>query len=256
MYWIRHLAALAVTPHFWLGACLLRAAWQLRRARPRSAGRWLAAAVATWWLPATPWAEYLLCRPLESAYPARRAEDYPKVDAIVALGGTTGRVTGPVVEAEEVNGCRVQTAAKLYHAGRAPLVFVTGSPYQRDDGAPRSEAEDMRELLAGLGVPAAAVLADGRATNTLENAEGAARMLPQGPRSRILLATSATHMPRAMALFRKLGFDPIPAPCGFYAPMRPSWGLGLLPGPQHSARVGAALKEYLGRLVSWARGEA
>ena len=254
MYFVRQAVALAVTPYWWVGAAVLRAWWLLRRARP--ARRWLLASLLLWWLPATPWAEFLLHRPLESAFPARIAADYPVVDAIVVLGGTTGQVGGPAVEAEERHGSRVQTGAKLFHAGRAPLVFVTGSPYRTADGARRSEALDMRDVLVGLGVPATAILMDDTAVNTRGNAEGAARLLPAGPKTRVLLVTSALHLPRSMALFRKLGFDPVPAACDFVAGGRPHALLGFLPGPAAAARVAAALKEYVGRLAARMLGEA
>jgi uncharacterized SAM-binding protein YcdF (DUF218 family) len=214
----------------------------------------LAAALACAWLPATPWAEYWLVRGLESRHPTRPAADYPVADAIVVLGGTVGRKTGWAAEAEEVHGARAQLAARLFRAGRAPTIVATGSAYVATDGARRSEALDLRDVLVGMGVPPAAVLLDDTAANTAGNAVGAARLLPRGADTSILLVTSAWHMPRALAAFRRAGFAPHPAPAGVWAAEPPGLWSGMLPAPIHAARVAAALKEYVGLLALAAGG--
>ena len=56
--------------------------------------------------------------------------------------------------------------------------------------------------------------------NTRENALDSYGLLaPRGIR-RIILVTSALHMPRAAVAFRKAGFDVIPAPADFVT----GWG--------------------------------
>ena len=52
-------------------------------------------------------------------------------------------------------------------------------------------------------------------------------------REKFILVTSAAHMPRSMALFRKRGLQPIPAPADFQ--VREAQGLtlaGFSPGPR------------------------
>jgi len=68
----------------------------------------------------------------------------------------------------------------------------------------------------------------------------------------LVLVTSASHMPRAVALFRKQGMNPIPAPAAHLVKRRP----GLVPEdfyPSAMALLKAqmAVREYLG--MSWLR---
>ena len=64
-----------------------------------------------------------------------------------------------------------------------------------------------------FGVPVTWV--EDRAEDTRANARNSAAMLrPAGVR-KIVLVTEASHMPRALALFRATGLEVIPAPTGF-----------------------------------------
>jgi uncharacterized SAM-binding protein YcdF (DUF218 family) len=71
---------------------------------------------------------------------------------------------------------------------------------------------------------------------------------------RLVLVTSALHMPRSMGLFAKQGMVPIPAPADFtarpreYPPLRP--GEVLLPNSENGSQAGALFHEWLG--IAWA----
>ncbi len=72
-------------------------------------------------------------------------------------------------------------------------------------------------------------------------------------KDRFVLVTSASHMPRSMALFEKVGLDPIPAPTDHCVKERQG---GLSPGMffPSAGRLGTAERvvyEYLG--LAWAR---
>ena len=65
---------------------------------------------------------------LEGDWPVTRTEDAPPADAIVILGGGMGSNTNVYPYAEMWSGAdRVWHAARLYRAGKAPLVIPTGS---------------------------------------------------------------------------------------------------------------------------------
>jgi uncharacterized SAM-binding protein YcdF (DUF218 family) len=75
-------------------------------------------------------------------------------------------------------------------------------------------------------------------------------------RERFILVTSAAHMPRSMALFRKRGLEPIPAPADFRAPETQSSGPSrFFPGAGALGQTQTALHEYLGLAWAWLRGE-
>ena len=106
------------------------------------------------------------------------------------------------------------------------------------------------------GLPAAAVRIEGGSINTRENALRSYEMLaPLGIR-RILLVTSATHMPRAAGAFRKAGFEVIAAPADFHS----GWGESdffsqCVPRPENLVETEVALHEWVGvgvyRLRGW-----
>ena len=74
---------------------------------------------------------------------------------------------------------------------------------------------------------------------------------------RFALVTSATHMPRALAIFRARGLDPIAAPTGHLAKTRQGVDVfGLVPAEQSLMRTKAAWYEFLGRVWAKLRGDA
>ena len=63
-----------------------------------------------------------------------------------------------------------------------------------------------------------------------------------------VLVTSATHMPRAMMLFKSLGLNPIPAPTDFYT--KEFKGYWQLPNMNSFYVSKVAMHEYIGILWS------
>jgi uncharacterized SAM-binding protein YcdF (DUF218 family) len=177
-------------------------------------------------------------------------------DAIVLLGGGVMPALAPRTVPELADaGDRVLEAARLWREGRAPLVVACGGSL---DGSP-PEASSLAALLQFLGVPPDAILEELRSRNTHENAVEAWRVLePRGAR-RILLVTSALHMPRAAALFRAQGFEVVPAPTDWLIVdpgprSRLGVALSLLPNVESLAITTRALREWLGLAVAGALG--
>ena len=79
------------------------------------------------------------------------------------------------------------------------------------------------------------------------------RELLKGERG--VLVTSAVHMRRALALFRKTGVDALPAPTDYLSQsspgIRPS---DFFPGPRRVKAADAVAHEYLGLAWSWLTG--
>jgi uncharacterized SAM-binding protein YcdF (DUF218 family) len=95
----------------------------------------------------------------------------------------------------------------LFRRGLAPLIVMLGP-----GRSGRSEAEVRVRLAEELGVPSSALLADPRGSTTRDEARVCWEDLaPRGVR-KILLVTGGQHMPRAAALFRRVGFEVVPAP--------------------------------------------
>jgi uncharacterized SAM-binding protein YcdF (DUF218 family) len=135
------------------------------------------------------------------AVPMLRANTEGNAEAIVVLGATTDPYCTPNLPAVR----RTIIAARLYRAGRAPLVLFTGGPI----GAPPpcTVAGAMASLGEELGIPHDHVLLEERSRNTWTNAVYCAQMLRARQVSTILLVTDSIHMRRAEACFRRQGLS-------------------------------------------------
>ncbi len=235
---------------------LLVLGWCIRRRRPRASAAILFFAIALLYLASAPWSSRLLVGTLEGTYPIRPSTDLPEADAMVLLGGTTYPIEPPRVEAEEIAGARVQRAARLYHAGKAPKIIVAGGVvYQSTEGLARTEADDMSELLVMMGVPADAIIREAASRNTYENAGNTIGILEAMKCRQILLVTSAFHMPRAMALFRRSNLTIIPAPSDPRSGGTIDEWRDLFPGPDGLKLTTLAINELVGIGGYWLLGK-
>lgn len=181
-----------------------------------------------------------------------------KADVIVVLGGGTLSAQYPR-RMVEVNGAgdRVIYAAALYKQGSAPYILASGGNLDWSPAA-ASPAEEMAELLQMMGVPETAIWLEKESRNTAENALFSRRLLEQKGVSKIILVTSAMHMPRAAAMFARQGLDVIPAPTDYsltqaeweqlLRPSLPVLFLNLLPSAGNLSATTRGLKEVLGIL--------
>ena len=208
-------------------------------------------------LTSTPKVSNALLQSLEWQY--LPPEPVPEADAIVLLGGATKRALPPRpgVDLNE-EGDRILYAAELYLAGKAPVLLVSGGHW---DYLPPPEAEDMMKILLKLGVPPDAIVLEPRSVNTYENAIFSKEILERLGSKRILLVTSAVHMPRSMAIFRKQGIEAIAAPTDYLVSddlsgPKPAYITitRWMPDAQYLARTTRALKEYIGLVIYRLRG--
>jgi len=169
------------------------------------------------WLASAPAMVRTLTSWLERQEPVVSVADSPMADAIVVLGG------GVVVPAPSGydgypqlggNSDRLLRAFHLFRADKAKVIIASGGSWTLPGGRP-AEAELMREVLEQLGVPANAILVEGRSRTTEENAAYTAALMRRDGLSTALLVTSAIHMPRALATFRRAGVDVTPFPANF-----------------------------------------
>lgn len=222
----------------------------------RGLGGWLlTASLAILWGFSTPVFTDCLRASLERVYPSVSIEDLPKADAIVVLGGGVEAAIAPRLTVDLKAGAdRVLYAGRLYRAGKAPLVVVSGGnlPWLNDG---RAEAYEMAGLLGEWGVPATAIVLEPNSRTTYENALFSKTLLQARGIDTILLVTSALHMPRALATFQAAGFRAVPAPTDVEVVdrVKPT-SLRWLPDAEALEGGTRALKEYLGMGVYWLRG--
>jgi len=190
--------------------------------------------------------------------------DLPNADAIVLLSGGTlsGSEPRPLVEVNQA-GDRLVYAAYLYQQGKADHILLSGGAIDwLSTGA--NPTRDTEELLELFGVPEQALWFEPTSRNTYESAINSRKFLEPKGVQRILLVTSASHMPRSVKLFVRQGFDVIPAPTDFvvsqgeFEEMRRAWLpaqlLHLFPSADNLAITTRMLKEYLGLIIYNLRG--
>ncbi|MGF1457522.1 MAG: YdcF family protein [Leptolyngbyaceae cyanobacterium] len=235
--------------------------WGVWRRRRRLAMTTAIATVVILWFGSNAWVATRLVQSLE--WQNLPPQSMPEAEAIVVLGGCTrpADYPRPWVDVSEA-GDRVLHGAQLYNAGKAPRVILSGGRIAWKGSGP-PESDDMAQIVVAMGVPRQAIIEDPTSLNTYQNAVNVKAILAREQISRILLVTSAMHMPRSLAIFRKQGIDAIAAPTDFLISERAvaevssthqAVLLSLLPDANNLNVISRAIKEYLGLLVYRLRG--
>jgi len=204
----------------------------------------------------------VIARPLLGSLEAWHATPLLKgarYDAIVVLAGGLLQpgTLRPTADLSSYSRNRTTCGVDLYQQGLAPkLVFTGGSgnPFK----AALKDAPEMKRWAERLGVPKEAMLIEELSRTTYENATETKRLL--GPAS-ILLVTSASHLPRATALFEKQGFHVTPVPCDFLIRNRPEDTFqhldpfDVLPNDHAIEHTTGAVTELAGMAIYWLTGK-
>jgi uncharacterized SAM-binding protein YcdF (DUF218 family) len=212
----------------------------------------IAVAVILLWLASTPAIAGLLTVTLEHQNRPVPIETISPKDVVIVLGGDLAKPAHHLGD----TGDRVMQAELLWRAGKAQTIIVTGGnlPWVRASG---TDANFAAELLNDWGVPPDSIIVESRSRNTHENAINTAVIWRQRHFRSGLLVTSATHMPRALASFRKVGLDVGPWPADLRAfDYRPSSVFDFLPDAVAPETTTIAIKELLGLAVYRLRGWA
>lgn len=158
-----------------------------------------------------------------------RAIAMPTADAIVVLGEGREVAPGDAHFSEWTDGDRFWGGIDLKRADRAPYLVFTGGTAPDVPNAPL-EGQVLKEYAEKIGIASNAILVSDRVYTTDEEAQAIEGLLhglrrpplkegvkaePKRDALKILLVTSAYHMPRARLLFEHRGFDVIPYPVDF-----------------------------------------
>ncbi len=226
----------------------------MRSRRLRRAGRWLLASmvVAMGGLAVLPAGFWL--SPLESRFPP--PNNLPAgVDGVIVLGGALDVKRSHRRGRPELNEAADRVIGLLELARRYPearVVFTGGTAALLDDR--HREADLIPNLLDRMGGTADRLVLERDSRNTHENAVFSKALAGPRPGETWILVTSAFHMPRAVGVFRRGGWEVIPYPVDYRSIGRPDWTSppDLVRG---LAEVSLAAKEWVGliayRLLGW-----
>ena len=205
-----------------------------------------------------------LVRPLEATYPPLLAEatsasatlpdGSPAPRWVVVLGGGhgDGRSLAPIHQLSAPSLVRLAEGIRLQRLLPQSKLVLSGG----GNGAGTTEAEVLAAAGTSLGAPAERMVLESQSCDTVDEVRELRAVVGE---ERFVLVTSATHMPRAMAMFKQAGMNPIPAPTDYLVSDEASGMyavLALIPHAGAGLMIERALHEYLGLFWARLRGQA
>lgn len=176
--------------------------------------------------------------------------DQPEVtyDVVVVLGGLVEdaptRATGEL----QVSGAaeRLLRGFEVVRSGHARHLLYSCGLLGPKPGDVAESTLAVRQL-AAWGIAPDRLVVEERSRNTRENAVESARLIRERGWSRVLLVTSAAHMPRALGCFKAVGLVPDALPVDYRG--GDGRGRAWLPRAAALDESTDALRELFGRLV-------
>ena len=197
-----------------------------------------------------------LLRPLERKYKSfkmngsslvSKAEDKSAIKFVVVLGG--GHALDPELPLISQIGrselVRLIEGIRIYRKYPGAKLLLSGGGVF----SPVSNAEIMARVAKEIGVPERDIILESESKDTKDEAMFIKPIVGNEP---FVLVTSASHIPRSMTLFKKLGMNPIPSPVGHC--IKDGQGLSLysfFPSAGNLGKAELAIHEYLG--LTWAK---
>jgi uncharacterized SAM-binding protein YcdF (DUF218 family) len=213
-------------------------------------------------LSSNPLVSYFMIRSAEDWAVRIDAADAPKADAIVVLSGGRFVAPGAAGVSEWSDADRFYGGVELFQAGKAPLLIFTGgwSPWEPDA---KPEGDILIKYAEALGISPINMLTTSTVVNTAGEARAVAELLfkninekKHDSQFKILLVTSAFHMPRAEKLFELEGLQVLPFPVDFKVSSVSELSiLDFLPSTRALNMTETAIREFYGRLFYWIFGQ-
>lgn len=225
----------------------------LRRGRGRLAGILVSTTVLGLMLAV--WTSFgaVLLTPLEQRFP--RSSLPSTIDGIVVLGGGLEGQINLVRGGYELNagGDRFVEAAVLARRyPQAKIVISGGTGTLILDG--EADADTAVRVFTALGVDRGRLILENQSRNTYENAVLSKQLVKPEPGQTWLLVTSAFHMPRSMALFRRAEFDVVPWPADYRTAGDEGFSLFRDNAADSLQNTTLGLREWVGLLAYWLSG--
>lgn len=197
----------------------------------------------------SPFAQLMLW-PLERPYPTiSESALQKKIKWVVVLGGGS-RLNPSLTATDQLDDSSLRRLLEgirlCRHLPKARLILSGGNNQGKTP-----VARIMREVALNFGLPPSRLILEESSWDTSDEARLLKKRLGQDP---FYLVTSAGHMPRSMAMFKKVGTQPIAAPTDFQAVWEPLTATDFFPRASALMNTERAFYEYLGLLWGWVRG--
>ena len=183
---------------------------------------------------------------LESDYELIKPSKVESADAIVVLSGMVKTIqtkNGLDYEWGEAAD-RIFAGIDLFKSNKAPVLILTGGKLPWSIGVP--EGEYLRDVAIDLGVPKKDILITENVENTDQEAKAIKKiLLLDNPK--VILVTSAFHMPRAQLVFEAAGINVIPFPVDFIIGAEKLTFMSFIPSAGSFSSTSFFVREMIGR---------
>ena len=183
---------------------------------------------------------------LESDSELIKPSKVESADAVVVLSGMVKTIqtkNGLDYEWGEAAD-RIFAGIDLFKSNKAPVLMLTGGKLPWSIGVP--EGEYLRDVAIDLGVPKKDILLTENVENTDQEAKAIKKLLLLD-NPKIILVTSAFHMPRAQLVFEATGINVIPFPVDFIIGAQKITFMSFIPSANSFAATSFFVREMIGR---------
>ena len=183
---------------------------------------------------------------LESDYELNRPSEIDSANAIVVLSGMVKTIkTKDSLDYEWSEAVdRFFAGIDLFRLNKAPTLIFTRGKVPWSIGLP--EGEFLREEAIKLGIPKKDILLTENVENTDQEAKAIKKLLSLDD-PKVILVTSAFHMPRAQLVFEAAGISVIPFPVDFLIGTGKITLMGFIPSASSFAETSFFVREMIGR---------
>ena len=184
---------------------------------------------------------------LESDYQLSKPSNIEPADSIVVLSGmirTINSKDGLDYEFGEASD-RIFAGINLFKEKKAPKLILTRGKLPWSVGIP--EGEYLKEIAINNGISENNILLTENIENTDQEAKAIKKLLSDD-KSKVLLVTSAFHMPRARIVFEAAGINVVPFPVDFQKELSKITFMSLVPTAKSLYDTSFFVREMIGRV--------
>ena len=183
---------------------------------------------------------------LESDYELIKPSKVESANAVVVLSGMVKTIqtkNGLDYEWGEAAD-RIFAGIDLFKLNKAPVLILTGGKLPWSIGVP--EGEYLRDVAIELGVPKRDILLTENVENTDQEAKAIRKLLSED-KPKVILVTSAFHMPRAQKVFEAAGINVVPFPVDFQKGLSKITFMSFMPSANALSETSFFVREMIGR---------
>ena len=183
---------------------------------------------------------------LESNYQLSKPSDIKSADAIVVLSGmirTINSKDGLDYEFGEASD-RIFAGINLFKEKKASKIILTRGKLPWSVGIP--EGEYLKNIVVKNGISENNILLTENVENTDQEAKAIKKLLSIDE-PKVILVTSAFHMPRAQIVFEAAGINVVPFPVDFQKGLSKTTFMSFMPSANALSETSFFVREMIGR---------